>query len=110
MKLNNGLIGQEDLDNYESVWRDPIIGNYKNYKVISMGPPSSGGVLLMQMLKMSEYFPFKNYEFHSKESIHVMTEIEKRCFADRAKYLGDPDFNNIPLFRFVRFKLFIKLE
>ena len=97
MKKNNGLITKSDLESYKSIWREPIIGNYKNYKVISMGPPSSGGVLLMQMLKMAEQFPLKEYKFHSKESIHIMTEIERRSFADRAEYLGDPDFYEVPI-------------
>ena len=97
MKKNNGLITKSDLESYKSIWREPIIGNYKNYKVISMGPPSSGGVLLMQMLKMAEQFPLKKYKFHSKESIHIMTEIERRSFADRAEHLGDPDFYEVPI-------------
>ena len=97
MKKNNGLITKSDLESYKSIWREPIIGNYKNYKIISMGPPSSGGVLLMQMLKMAEQFPLNKYKFHSKESIHIMTEIEKRSFADRAEYLGDPDFYEVPI-------------
>ena len=97
MKKNNGLITKSDLESYKSIWREPIIGNYKNYKVISMGPPSSGGVLLMQMLKMAEQFPLKKYKFHTKESIHIMTEIERRSFADRAEYLGDPDFYEVPI-------------
>ena len=97
MKKNNGLITKSDLESYKSIWREPIIGNYKNYKVISMGPPSSGGVLLMQMLKMAEQFPLKKYKFHTKESIHIMTEIERRSFADRAEYLGDPDFYDVPI-------------
>ena len=97
MKKNNGLISNRDLKTYKSIWREPIVGNYKNYKVISMGPPSSGGVLLIQMLKMAEQFPLKKYKFHTKESIHIMTEIERRSFADRAKYLGDPDFYEVPV-------------
>ena len=97
MKKNNGLISKSDLQSYKSIWREPIIGNYKNYKVISMGPPSSGGVLLMQMLKMAEQFPLNKYKFHTKESIHIMTEIQRRSFADRAEYLGDPDFYDVPI-------------
>ena len=97
MKNNEGFITENDLKSYKSIWREPIIGNYKNYKLISMGPPSSGGVLLMQMLKMAEQFPLKKYKFHSKESIHIMTEIERRSFADRAKHFGDPDFYDIPI-------------
>ena len=92
----NGLIDQNDLDNYKSVWRQPITGEYKNYKIISMGPPSSGGVLLLQMLKMAEFSSLGKLKFHSKDAIHLITEIEKRSFADRAKYLGDPDFYSVP--------------
>ena len=96
MKLNGGRITQQDLDSYQSIWRDPIIGFYKGYKVISMSPPSSGGILLIQMLKMAEHFPLRDFGFHSLNSIHVMAEIEKLSFADRVKHLGDPDFYNVP--------------
>ena len=96
MSLNDGRITQQDLDAYQSIWRDPIIGFYKGYKIISMSPPSSGGILLTQMLKMAEHFPLRDFGFHSLKSIHVMTEIEKLAFADRAKHLGDPDFYNVP--------------
>ena len=96
MSLNDGRITQQDLDSYKSIWRDPIIGFYKGYKIISMSPPSSGGILLTQMLKMAEHFPLRDFGFHSLKSIHVMTEIEKLAFADRAKHLGDPDFYNVP--------------
>ena len=95
MKVSGGIINQQDLDDYKSIWRKPIISSYKNFKVISMGPPSSGGILLSQMLMMAEKFPIRDYGFHSKNSIHLITEIEKLSFADRAKYLGDPDFWNI---------------
>ena len=96
MKINGGMITQEDLDSYHSIWRKPIISYYKDYKVISMSLPSSGGILLTQMLKMAEHYPLRDYGFHSLKSVHVMTEIEKLSFADRAKYLGDPDFYDFP--------------
>ena len=96
MSLNGGKITQQDLDSYQSIWRDPIIGFYKGHKIISMSPPSSGGILLIQMLKMAEHFPLRDFGFHSLKSIHVMTEIEKLSFADRAKHLGDPDFYTVP--------------
>jgi gamma-glutamyltranspeptidase/glutathione hydrolase len=96
MKVSGGIINQQDLDDYKSIWRKPIISTYKNFKIISMGPPSSGGIILSQMLKMAEKFPIRDYGFHSKNSIHLMTEIEKLSFADRAKYLGDPDFWKVP--------------
>ena len=97
MNRQNGLINQNDLDNYKSVWREPITGKYKDYNIISMGPPSSGGVLLLQMMKMAEYSSLGNLKFHSKEYVHLMAEIEKRSFADRAKHLGDPDFYTVPV-------------
>ena len=97
MNRQNGLIYQNDLDNYKSVWREPITGKYKDYNIISMGPPSSGGVLLLQMMKMAEYSSLGNLKFHSKEYVHLMVEIEKRSFADRAKHLGDPDFYTVPV-------------
>ena len=97
MNRQNGLIYQNDLDNYKSVWREPITGKYKDYNIISMGPPSSGGVLLLQMMKMAEYSSLGNLKFQSKEYVHLMAEIEKRSFADRAKHLGDPDFYSIPV-------------
>ncbi len=97
MKNNHGLISYDDLSNYASVWRDPIIFPYKNYNIISMGPPSSGGIALAQMMKMTSNFDMKDFEFHSQNAVHLMCEIQKRAFADRSAYLGDPDFYNIPV-------------
>ena len=73
MSLNGGKITQQDLDSYQSIWRDPTICFYKGHKIISMSPPSSGGILLTQMLKMAEHFPLRDFGFHSLKSIHVMT-------------------------------------
>ena len=92
---NGGIINHDDLANYKSVWRKPIVSNYKNYKVISMGPPSSGGVLLAQMLEMISHYPVEKWGFHSKKTIHLMAEIERRAFADRSEHLADPDFYEI---------------
>lgn len=92
---NGGIINSDDLANYQSIWRKPIESNYKNYKVISMGPPSSGGILLAQMLEMISHYPIKKWGFHSKKSIHLMAEIERRAFADRSEHLADPDFYEI---------------
>ena len=97
MKAGNGIISLEDLKNYKSVWREPISGNYKDYSIISMPPPSSGGIALMQMLKMVEPFDLKGFGFHSKEAIHVMAEAERRVYADRATHLGDSDFVEVPI-------------
>ncbi len=97
MKRGNGIISLNDLENYEAIWRKPIEANYKQYKVISMPPPSSGGVAIIQMLKMIEDYPLKDYGFHTAESVHLMAEVERRAFADRAEYLGDPDFYDVPM-------------
>ena len=99
IKNNGGIISHLDLAAYESVWRKPIISSYKNYKIIGMGPPSSGGILLSQMLKMLEHFNLDTVDFHSDTYIHLIAEIERRSFADRSEHLGDPDFHEVPLNR-----------
>jgi gamma-glutamyltranspeptidase / glutathione hydrolase len=97
MQRGGGLITLEDLKNYEAKWRQPIIGQYKNYRIITMPPPSSGGVALMQLLSMLEKFPLNDFGFQSVESIHAIVEAERRVYADRAKYLGDNDFYPVPV-------------
>ena len=97
MKAGNGIITHEDLKQYEAQWRKPIVSKYKNYDIISMAPPSSGGIALTQMLGMVENYPIKDWGFHSPQTIHVMAEAERRAFADRAKHLGDPDFYDVPV-------------
>lgn len=97
MKRGKGLITLEDLKNYTAVWRDPIVASYKDYKIISMPPSSSGGVCLVQLLKSVEPYPIKQWGHNSVATIHLMTEAERRVYADRAIYLGDPDFYNVPL-------------
>jgi gamma-glutamyltranspeptidase / glutathione hydrolase len=97
MKRGNGLITHEDLKNYKAVWRDPIIDQYKEYKIISMAPPSSGGVALVQLLKSVENFPIAEYGHNTVKTVHLMTEAERRVYADRAAFLGDPDFTNVPV-------------
>lgn len=99
MQKGHGIITHEDLKNYNAVWRDPIVGEYKNYKIISMPPPSSGGVCLMQILEAIEDYPINNYGFHSPAAVHLMVEAERRAYADRAKHLGDSDFYPVPLER-----------
>jgi gamma-glutamyltranspeptidase / glutathione hydrolase len=96
MRRGRGLITHEDLKNYKAVWREPVTGTYKDYKIISMGPPSSGGIALLQLLKSVEDFPLKEWGHNSVRSVHLMTEAERRVYADRAAYLGDPDFFNVP--------------
>jgi gamma-glutamyltranspeptidase / glutathione hydrolase len=97
MKRGGGIISKNDLESYQSVWRSPLSGNYRGYKIYSMGPPSSGGVALLQMLQMTESYPLNQMEYHSAAHVHLMAEVERRSFADRAYYLGDPDFVDIPL-------------
>ena len=92
MKKNNGLITKNDLANYQSVYRDPVVGTYRGSKIVSMGPPSSGGALLIQMLNMLENYDLQSMERNSTEFVHMMTEIQRLAYADRAIHLGDPDF------------------
>ena len=93
----NGILMEEDFENYEAVWREPIRFNYKNLNIISMGPPSSGGIVLGQILKMIEPYDLSSYDHNSLEYIQLLVEAQRRSFADRGKYLGDPDFNYIPV-------------
>jgi gamma-glutamyltranspeptidase/glutathione hydrolase len=97
MTLNNGLISYQDLIDYDSVYRNPIVGSYRGYTIVSMGPPSSGGVLLIQMLNMLEKFDIQNMERNSTEFVHLLTEIQRLAYADRAVHLGDPDFWSNPI-------------
>lgn len=97
MKEGNGLITLKDLDSYSPKLRAPIIGTYKNYKIISMGPPSSGGILLVQMLNMLESFVLDTLDFDSADYIHLLTEIERRAYADRAEHIGDSDYWAVPI-------------
>ena len=97
MQRGGGLITTTDLQEYRAVWREPIRGTYHNYELLSMPPPSSGGVALAQLLQISDNFPLASHGFHSPAAIHLMAEAERRVYADRANYLGDPDFVAIPL-------------
>ncbi|MEM8927936.1 MAG: gamma-glutamyltransferase [Bacteroidota bacterium] len=94
---NGGFITEEDLAKYEAKWRQPVIFTYKDLKVISMSPPSSGGVTMNQMLKMIEPYDIGQYDHNSTESIQLFTEAARRAYADRNYFLGDPDFVDIPL-------------
>ena len=97
MKANNGLITYEDLKEYNSVYRKPVIGSYRGYTIISMGPPSSGGPLIIQMLNMLENFDVSSMTRNSTEFVHMLTEIQRLAYADRAIHLGDPDFYPSPV-------------
>ena len=92
MERGNGLISERDLLGYSPVYREPVIGSFKDIEVISMGPPSSGGLLLIHMLNALENFQIDTLGWNSTDYIHLLTEIAKRAYADRAQHLGDPDF------------------
>ena len=96
MKTGNGIITKSDLQNYHAVWRKPITGSYKNYRVITMPPPSSGGIALMQLLKTVERYPLKRWGYNQDSTVQLIVEAERRVYADRSKYLGDPDFYKVP--------------
>ena len=96
MKRNQGLISAEDLKNYKAVERSPVEGTYKDFRIVSMPPASSGGVHLIQMLNMLEEYPIQDMGFGSADSIHILAEVMKRAYADRSKHLGDMDFYDVP--------------
>ncbi len=96
MKRAGGLISQADLDGYRAKWREPLRGRYREYDVITMPPPSSGGVALLQMLQMLEPVDLAQAGYHTPLAVHYLTEAERRAYADRASYLGDPDFGFVP--------------
>jgi gamma-glutamyltranspeptidase / glutathione hydrolase len=93
MKANGGLITQEDLLQYEAIERKPLTGTYKGYTIQTMPPPSSGGVALIEMLSILEGYDLNALGYRSADYVHVITEAMRRAFADRAEFLGDPDFN-----------------
>ncbi|MCX6301591.1 MAG: gamma-glutamyltransferase [Bacteroidia bacterium] len=97
MKRGNGLITKQDLNEYKSSFRKPLITDYKGYRLISVPPPSGGGIILFQLLGMIEPYPVKEWGFHSEKTIHLITEAERRVYADRAEFSGDPDFINVPV-------------
>lgn len=97
IKELGGYTTLEDLNNYKPIERNPINTEYKGYKVITMGPPSGGGVTLLQMLNILENYTFEKDEWGSSEYLHKMIEVMKFSFADRSKHIGDPDFYNVPI-------------
>ncbi len=96
MKRGNGIITLKDLDEYRAVWRAPAEGRYRGHRIVSMPPPSSGGIAVIQILQMLEKFEVPKH--NSPEYVHLLAEIEKRVFADRSHWLGDPDFVQVPAF------------
>jgi gamma-glutamyltranspeptidase/glutathione hydrolase len=99
MNQDGGLISLEDLANYEAIWREPLKANWRDFEVVSAPPPSSGGFGVIQLLKMKDYLDeeFKDLEHNSAQYVHLVAEMEKRVFADRAEYLGDPAFVDIDM-------------
>jgi gamma-glutamyltranspeptidase/glutathione hydrolase len=97
MSRGNGIIGLEDLKNYTAKLRNPLEFEYRGHQVISFAPPSSGGLLIAEMLKMIEKYPVGSYGFQSTRSVQLMVEAERRAYADRAEHMGDPDFYKVPV-------------
>nr|WP_240337068.1 gamma-glutamyltransferase [Rufibacter sp. SYSU D00308] len=97
MERGGGIISHQDLEEYQSVWRPAITGTYRGYKVISMPPPSSGGIALLQLLKMVEPFNLSAWGWQQPKTVHLVVEAQRRVYADRAAYLGDPDFFKVPV-------------
>ncbi|WP_316771284.1 gamma-glutamyltransferase [Pedobacter frigiditerrae] len=96
MQRGGGIISKQDLANYKAVWRKPVTGNYRGYEVVTMPPPSSGGIALIQLLKSVEPYPLSKWGFNTDSTVQVMIEAERRVYADRAAHLGDPDFYPVP--------------
>lgn len=96
-KNHEGIITKKDLADYHAQWRETITEGYKEYKVITMAPPSSGGVALLQLMRLTEQHPLRKWGWHSDSAVQVMIEAERRVYADRAKFLGDPDFVKVPV-------------
>lgn len=97
MKVRGGLITQEDLDAYKVLYRTPLVTTFHGAQVHAMPPPSSGGVLIGQMLNVLSGFPLQEIGFHTPKAIHLLTETMRLAFRDRARYLGDPDFFQVPI-------------
>lgn len=97
MQRGKGIISKEDLQNYQAVWREPLYGKYKAFDIVSMPPPSSGGIALFQLLQMIEDRNIKADDWHKTQETHLIVEAEKRVYADRAKHLGDKDFYPVPV-------------
>ncbi len=99
MERGEGLITHEDLQSYEAIWREPLLVDWRGMQLLSAPPPSSGGLAIVQLLKIKDYLAheFEGLAHNSPQYVHLVAEIEKRVFADRAEYLGDPDFIDVPV-------------
>ncbi len=96
MQSHGGIVTAEDLARYQPVLRTPLHGTYRGYEIVTMPPPSSGGIALIEMLNMLEPYDLKSMGWHSSQEVHTMVEVMRRAYADRAKYLGDSDFVRVP--------------
>ena len=99
MKRGKGIITLDDLKNYKAASREPHVFDYKGYKIVGMPMPSSGGLLVHQMMKMIQDKPIASYGFHSPEAVQLMVEAERRAYADRAQFMGDADFYKVPVLK-----------
>jgi gamma-glutamyltranspeptidase/glutathione hydrolase len=97
MERGGGWITLDDLKSYKAKWREPVISNYKDYRIIGMPPVSSGGVALAQLMEMVEPYPLDEWGWHDSRTTHLMIEAERRVYADRASFLGDPDYFDVPV-------------
>lgn len=97
VKQEGGVMTLDDLKNYKAVWREPLVGSYRGRTVITMPPPSSGGVALLQMLNVVEGYKFAEFKHNTAPYLHLLAEAMKHAFADRAAHLGDPDFVHVPI-------------
>lgn len=97
MNRGGGIISHADMKSYQAIKREPILFDYKGYRIITMGLPSSGGVMMQQMMGMLENYSIENYGYGSPKAVQLMTEIERRAYADRTEYMGDPDFVKVPV-------------
>ncbi len=101
MERGNGIITQDDLDNYQAKWRPAIEASYRDHKIITMPLPSSGGIALIQMLESVEPYALNKIGHNSADYVHLLVEAERRAFADRAQYLGDNDFHDVPVINLI---------
>jgi len=108
MKRGNGIVSEQDLKDYRSVSRMALTADYKGFRIITVPPPSSGGIILIQLLRMITPYPFTKWGFNSPRTIHLMAESERRAFADRSEYLGDPDFIKIPVNQLINEKYLLE--
>jgi gamma-glutamyltranspeptidase/glutathione hydrolase len=97
MQRSGGLITKEDLAGYSATEREPVVGTYRGHRIVSMPPPSSGGIALVQLLHILETYPLRDYGHNSSRTIHLVAEAARRVYADRSEWLGDPEFFAVPV-------------